>query len=100
LGIGNVETRLLHRTQPIPLVESLVLHPGIVGHDLPHLSAQTIALARGDVLIFATDGIRRTFADTLPPYGSCQEIAGRILQQCAIGSDDALVLVVRYLGPR
>jgi hypothetical protein len=57
-------------------------------------------LARGDLLIFATDGIRRDFADDLMPTGSCREIADRILQQYAIGTDDALVLVARYLGRR
>ena len=100
VGIGNVEGRLLRGAQPMPLVESLLLHSGIVGHDLPQLRPQTMALARGDVLIFATDGIRRDFADILAPSGSCRQIAHRILQQYATGSDDALVLVVRYLGSR
>lgn len=97
LGVGNVEARLLRGQHPIPVTESLLLHGGIVGHELPHLSAQTTKLARGDVLTFATDGIRRDFADDLVPSGSCREIAERILHQYALGSDDALVLVARYL---
>jgi hypothetical protein len=100
LGIGNVEARLFRGAQASPLVESLLLHGGIVGHDLPHLSPQTMPLARGDVLIFATDGIQRDFADLLAPFGTCRALADRILQQSAIESDDALVLVVRYLGSR
>ena len=62
------------------------------------LTARTTDIARGDVLIFATDGIRRDFADTLVPSGSCRDIAQRILQQNALGSDDALTLVIRYLA--
>ena len=100
LGIGNVEARLVHTADPIRVTDSLLLHSGIVGHHLPRLSAQTTTIARGDVLIFATDGIRRDFADVLVTSGSCQEIAERIQQQCALGSDDALVLVVRYLANR
>jgi hypothetical protein len=49
-------------------------------------------------VIFATDGIRRDFADGLVPSGSCREIADHILKEHTRGSDDALVLVARYLG--
>lgn len=97
LGVGNVEARLMRAAEPIPVTESLLLHSGIVGHELPQLSAQTTSIARGDVLIFATDGIQRDFADVLVPSGSCRDIAQRILHQNALGSDDALALVIRYL---
>lgn len=97
LGIGNVEARLLHGAEPLPASDSLLLHNGVVGHELPRLIPQTVPLARGDLLIFATDGIRRDFDDDLMPRGSCREIADRILEQHALGSDDALVLVARYL---
>jgi phosphoserine phosphatase RsbX len=100
LGVGNVEGRLLRGAQASPVTESLLLHAGIVGHRLPPLSAQCVRIARGDVLIFATDGIRRDFADLLVPSGSCRQIAERILDQHALGSDDALVLVARYLARR
>ena len=101
LGVGNVEARLLRGgTEPLPVTESLLLHGGIVGHQLPRLPAQTTKIGRGDILIFATDGIKRDFADNLVPSGSCREIAERILEQCALGSDDALVLVARYLEKR
>ena len=97
LGVGNVEARLLHPAQPGLVNDSLLLRSGIVGHDLPRLSAQTTRIARGDVLIFATDGICRDFADALVVSGSCRDIAESILHQNALGSDDALVLVIRYL---
>ena len=98
LGVGNVESRLLHGAGPVPLSESLLLHNGIVGHDLPRLTPRTMPVARGDLVIFATDGIRRDFADGLMPRGTCREIADRILAEHLVGSDDALVLVARYLG--
>ena len=98
LGVGNVEARLLHGAEPVPPAESLLLHAGIVGHELPRLSVQTLRIARGDVLLFGTDGIRREFADSLELSGSCREIAERTIQQYALGSDDALVLAVRYLA--
>lgn len=98
LGVGNVEARLLHAGETGPATESLLLRSGIVGYELPRLAAQTTEIARGDVLIFATDGIRRDFADALVPSGSCRDIAQRILEQNALGSDDALTLVIRYLA--
>jgi serine phosphatase RsbU (regulator of sigma subunit) len=101
LGVGNVEARLLRGgTEPVPVTESLLLHGGIVGHQLPRLPAQTTTVGRGDVLIFATDGVRRDFADDLAPSGSCRAMAERILERSALGSDDALVLVARYLEKR
>jgi hypothetical protein len=99
LGVGNVEGRLLRGAELVPVTESLLVHGGVVGHELPRLSPQTTSVARGDVLILATDGIRRDFADTLVASGSCRDIADRILQRHGLGSDDALVLVARYLGP-
>jgi negative regulator of sigma-B (phosphoserine phosphatase) len=98
LGVGNVEARLLRAAELPPTTESLLLHGGIVGHSLPRLAPQTTRLARGDVVLFATDGIRRDFADSLVPSGSCRNIAEHLLQQYRLGSDDALVLVARYLG--
>jgi hypothetical protein len=100
LGVGNVEARLFRGPGSRPSTESLLLHAGIVGHSLPRLAPETTRVARGDVLIFATDGIRRDFADYLVPSGLCRDIAQRVLEQSALGSDDALVLVARYLGQK
>jgi hypothetical protein len=98
LGVGNVEARLLRGAQPAPVTESLLLSGGTVGRELPRLAPQTTQVTRGDVLIFATDGIDPGFADLLVPSGSCSEIADHTLREHARGFDDALVLVVRYLG--
>jgi hypothetical protein len=100
LGVGNVEARLLRARELVPVADSPLLHSGIVGLDLPRIAVQSTNIARGDVLIFATDGIRREFADDLAPTGSCQDIAERILHQHTLGTDDALVLVARYLERR
>lgn len=100
VGVGNVEARLLRGASPSAATESMLLHSGIVGHELPRLCAQTTKIARGDILILATDGIRRDFADDLVPSGSCRDIAQSILDRYGLGSDDALALVARYLPRR
>ena len=54
----------------------------------------------GDVLVLATDGIQAVFADSLDISGSAQAITERILAAHRRPTDDALVVAVRYLGPR
>jgi phosphoserine phosphatase RsbX len=97
-GIGNVEGRLLRGGEPGRPAESLLLRSGVAGHELPQLTAIEVGLRRGDVLIFATDGIRRDFADRLATSGSTRDIAERLLERHATQTDDALVLVARYMG--
>ena len=99
-GIGNVEGRLLRGGEPGRGAESLLLRSGVAGHELPPLSASTVDLRRGDVLIFATDGIRRDFADYLTTSGSTRGIAEQLLERHATATDDALVLVARYMGTK
>ena len=99
LGVGNVEGRLLRTTSRSRSAdESLVLARGVPGHDLPKLVPKTIPLRRGDLLIFATDGVARCFADDLDVTGSTAEIAERIMSRHWKADDDALSLVARYLG--
>jgi hypothetical protein len=52
------------------------------------------------VLLLATDGIHRAFAVSLDVSGSTQTISDRILTDYWKPPDDALVVAVRYLGPR
>jgi phosphoserine phosphatase RsbX len=99
VGIGNVEGRLL-RGELGRRAESLLLRTGVAGHDLPPLSASEIDVQRGDVLIFATDGIRRDFADSLAASGSTHDMAERLLRRHGTATDDALVLVARYMGTK
>ena len=99
LGVGNVEGRVLSgdpaETRP---KGSLALGRGVPGHELPAVRAATIAVQPGDVLLLATDGVGAGFADSLELSGSSQTISERILSDHWKQSDDALVIVVRYLG--
>ena len=98
LGVGNVEGRIVRASSERARNESLLLAPGVVGHELPFLRAASERLTRGDLLLFATDGIDPAFADALHTTGTCRAIADGVLERHARPSDDALVLVVRYLG--
>jgi hypothetical protein len=101
LGVGNVEGRVLSgdpaTTRP---KGSLALARGVPGHELPAVRAATIAMAPGDVLALATDGVDASFADSLELSGSSQTISERILAEHWKPPDDALVIVVRFLGAR
>jgi phosphoserine phosphatase RsbX len=100
-GVGNVECMLFHATAATPANPtraSLVTRGGIVGSELPQIRAQVVPLAAGDVLIFATDGIREGFSDALQFEAPPQQLAEHILSQHGKGTDDALVLVARYRG--
>lgn len=99
LGVGNVEGRLVRVAGgPGGRHESLLLQGGVVGHELPTLYAASVPVRQGDLLLFATDGVEMSFADSLPTTGPCREIARRVLERHGRNGDDALVLVARYLG--
>lgn len=100
LGIGNVEGRVISGEAPARLKGSLALATGVPGHELPRITAETLKLRPGDLLILATDGIRATFADALDVSGSTTAISQRILRDDWTRPDDALVIAVRYLGRR
>jgi len=99
-GVGNVEGRVVRAARGRARDESLLLAPGVVGYALPPLRPTSVELARGDLLVLATDGVDPAFADSLDTAGSCEAIAARILEQHARPRDDSLVLVARYLGQR
>lgn len=99
LGVGNVEGVLVRAdAKAHPARESVLLRGGVVGCELPPLGASVIHVFRGDTLILSTDGIRHGFAEELTLRDSPQQIADRILARHGRGTDDALVLVARYLG--
>ncbi len=99
LGVGNIDTVLLradaNRTPPR---NWLPLRAGIVGYQLPTVRAATISVNQNDTLIFVTDGVSSDFSVDIPFEGSPQQIADFILSQFGRGTDDALVLAVRYRG--
>lgn len=101
LGVGNVEGIVVRvDSTTVPPRERLVIRNGVVGYSMPSLHASTLRLKPGDILIFVTDGIQASFAEGLIPFGSAQQIATHVLAKSAKWTDDALVLVVRYLGLR
>ena len=99
IGVGNVEGRLLRAGssagQPS---ESVLLRSGLVGYQLPVLQADVLPIGVGDLLVFATDGVQPAFDEGINPADSTRTIADRILSRWFKGTDDALVLAVRYLG--
>jgi len=98
LGIGNVEARLV---RPGAATARLVLRNGLVGlmgYKLPDVPGDIIPIAPQDLLVFATDGIGPGFATGWDRHAPPQQIADQIMEQRFRGTDDALVLVARYLG--
>ncbi len=99
LGVGNVQGMVQRAGAAKGTVqEVLLLRAGVLGAQMPSLQAATVPLQSGDTIIFATDGIRSEFVAELSPLEIPQRSADRILEQHCRGSDDALVLVARYLG--
>ncbi len=99
LGVGNVEAVLFpggaHGKAPC---ERALLRSGIVGYQLPALHPGAVPVAPGDLLIFATDGIGAGFTENLRRGDSAKQLADGILHRHFKGTDDALVLAVRYIG--
>jgi len=50
------------------------------------------------LLVFATDGVSAGFAETVVAVGPPQRLAEQVLDRNFRGTDDALVLVAKYLG--
>jgi phosphoserine phosphatase RsbX len=101
LGVGNVQGVLMRAgSEKGAGQEVLLLRAGVVGSQLPALQAAVIPVAKGDTLVFVTDGIGGDFAEGLSALESPQRMADRILKQHCRGKDDALVLVVRLIGVR
>lgn len=99
VAVGNVEVVLV-RADPTRgrRHEAIVGRGGIVGYQLPQLRATALSVSRDDILVMATDGIGGGFTTGLDVTRRPQELAAAILAGYGKGSDDALVLVVRYQG--
>jgi negative regulator of sigma-B (phosphoserine phosphatase) len=98
-GVGNVQGALMRAgAQKGSVQELLLLRGGVVGSQLPALQAAVLPVAKGDTLVFVTDGIRGDFAEGLSSLESPQRAADRMLERHCRGNDDALVLVVRLTG--
>jgi phosphoserine phosphatase RsbX len=99
IGVGNVEGRLKRAAADgNPLSEFLLLRAGVVGSQLPMLQAAVLPVSPGDTLVFATDGVALPTALEMVAGERPQALADRILAKHRKGTDDALILVVRWVG--
>ena len=99
VGVGNVEG-LLMRADPraAPNHESLLLRGGVIGGTMSALRATVLPISRGDTLVFATDGVGHDFTEAVSLDDSPQAVADRVMKTHGKDTDDALVLVARYVG--
>jgi hypothetical protein len=99
LGVGNVKGVLLRANGKARSTrERLLPRGGVVGYQMPSLRPSSVPIAPGDTLIFATDGLRSIFTEDLNCGDPPQQMANHILAQHGRGTDDAMVLVARYVG--
>lgn len=99
IGIGNVSALVVRHTPDSQFVrEHLLLRGGVVGYRLPPLRPFSLALNPNDTLIFATDGIRSAFTEHIPFQETPKKIADSILERHSRETDDATVLVARYVN--
>jgi len=99
IGVGNVEAVLFHDGGEAAISPDwALLRNGVIGYRLPALRAEQLLLRPRDTLVLVTDGIDANFGDGLNLNDDPQVIADGILARHHPGNDDALVLVVRYLG--
>jgi negative regulator of sigma-B (phosphoserine phosphatase) len=99
VGVGNVTGLLLRADQKAARPrEALLSRGGVVGYHLPSLYPAVQSVYPGDVLVFATDGLRSGFTESVVLGDSPQQIADHLLETYGRGTDDALVLVARYVG--
>jgi negative regulator of sigma-B (phosphoserine phosphatase) len=94
-GVGNVDARLV-RSGPDPREDVALVFGGVIGYRMPNVRAATMPLERGDVLVMITDGIEAAISPALAGGGAAQTMADRIFAMHGKGTDDALVVVVRY----
>jgi serine phosphatase RsbU (regulator of sigma subunit) len=98
LAVGNVEGYIIRADLDTHDRPCILMRSGVVGHSLPPLRADTIHVNQGDTLVMATDGIKSGFA-TSPNFDACPQIvADNIIKRFARETDDALVVIVRWLG--
>ena len=127
LGVGNVEGRFVRAGRDATLLEDrrrgerrtgsqwtaverrraerrrpktadLLLRAGVVGSHLPPLSAALLPVLPGDTLVFATDGVDLPPLEDMARGDRPQAMAERILSRHKKETDDALVVVVRWVG--
>jgi phosphoserine phosphatase RsbX len=79
-----------------------VTRGGIVGSRSGHPPVRpwVIPIQPHDILVLATDGLHADFGEDIVPQRDADATAKRLLERYGKGTDDALVLIARYLGRR
>lgn len=100
MGIGNVNGLLIRAmdSERLPKRVALLIRKGVVGVTLPGLQSSAAPVAAGDTLIFTTDGVADGFYDEIRITDPPRKIADYILGAHNKGTDDALVLVARFVA--
>src|SRR4030095_9355503 len=82
LSVGNVAGLLVRADiTAVPPSETALLRGGVVGYQLPPLSASLFAVSPNDLLILATDGIRNNFDQSILLKGPPQQIADSVMNR-------------------
>jgi len=96
IGVGNVVGVLLHPEGSGQLSRTeLFVRGGVAGRSLPSTTASIARIARGDMVVVATDGVRSGFAYDINRIEAPQPLAERLLAQHHTGYDDALIVAAR-----
>lgn len=98
LAVGNVDGLVLRRGTRGATHDAVLPRGGVVGYHLPPLKLSEVPLEPHDLIVMATDGIRSGFASSIDVDAGVQQVADELCSRFARGTDDALALVVRYLG--
>jgi phosphoserine phosphatase RsbX len=101
LGVGNVEGVLMRADiEARPRSHGVFLVSGVLGYHVGRIHVpEPIALAHGDLVVLATDGVRANLADVVRFDQTPERLADDIMAKHGKLNDDALVLVARYQVP-
>lgn len=91
-GVGNVEAWCIGPDKR----EAMISRAGVVGYQIATPVERSCALAPGDLLVLASDGISSRFLDAISADGDVDQMASDVLSAHARPSDDALILIARY----
>jgi serine phosphatase RsbU (regulator of sigma subunit) len=98
-AIGNVDAALFRvDAEGRRKRHSIVMIGGVIGSRMLNIRPTTLAIVPGDTIVFATDGIRDDFGDMVAGQTAPQILANEILARCGKTTDDALVVVARWIG--
>ena len=98
LGVGTVAATLWRARAGLVACESLLLRGGTLGQSVPPVLTATLPIASGDTLVLVTNGVRWRPDGFSIARAAPTVMAQRLLDENAISTDDALVVVARYRG--